>query len=51
MKGITVYCLTLDKEGGGYMKNIFGMRNYMIVDNALSLPVQLARALSQLSAR
>ena len=51
MKGITVFCLTLDKEGGGYMKNIFGMRHYMIVDNALSLPVQLARALLQISAR
>ena len=51
MKGITVYCLTLDKEGGRYMKNIFGMRNYMIVDNALALPAQLARALSQISAR
>jgi nitric oxide reductase activation protein len=51
MKGITVYCLTLDKDGGRYMKNIFGIRNYMIVDNALSLPAQLARALAQISAR
>lgn len=51
MKGITVFCLTLDKNGGAYMKNIFGMRNYMIVDNALSLPAQLSRALTQIAAR
>ena len=51
MKGITVFCLTLDKQGGGYMKKIFGLRNYMIVDNALSLPAQLARALTQIAAR
>ena len=51
MKGITVFCLTLDKEGGKYMKKIFGVRNYMIVDNALSLPAQLTRALTQIAAR
>jgi nitric oxide reductase activation protein len=51
MKGITVFCLTLDKQGDGYMKKVFGMRNYLIVDNALSLPAQLARALTQIAAR
>ncbi len=51
VKGVTVFCLTLDKEGGRYMKTIFGIRNYMIVDNALSLPAQLARALTQIAAR
>lgn len=51
LKGITVFCLTLDKKGGGYMKTIFGARNYLIVDNALSLPAQLARALAQVAAR
>ena len=50
-KGITVFCLTLDKEGGSYMKKIFGIRNYLIVDNALSLPAQLSRALTQIAAR
>jgi hypothetical protein len=33
------------------MKTIFGIRNYMIVDNALSLPAQLTRALTQIAAR
>ncbi len=51
VKGVTVFCLTLDKEGGRYMKTIFGIRNYMIVDNALSLPAQLARALTRIAAR
>lgn len=50
-KGITVFCLTLDKAGGSYMKKIFGDRNYLIVDNALSLPAQLSRALARIAAR
>lgn len=50
-KGITIFCLTLDKQGEVYMKKIFGLRNYLIVDNALSLPAQLARALTQIAAR
>jgi hypothetical protein len=33
------------------MKKIFGPRNYTIVDNALSLPVQLTRTLAQIAAR
>ncbi len=51
MKGITVFCLTLDKAGGRYMKKIFGDGNYLIVDNALSLPAQLSRALTRIAAR
>jgi nitric oxide reductase activation protein len=50
-KGITVFCLTLDKAGGSYMKKIFGDGNYLIVDNALSLPAQLSRALTRIAAR
>ena len=50
-KGITVFCLSLDKAAGSYMKKIFGARNYIIVDNALSLPLQLTRALAQIAAR
>jgi hypothetical protein len=33
------------------MKKIFGARNYTIVDNALSLPVQLTRTLAQIAGR
>jgi len=51
MKGVTVFGLTLDKAAGSYMKKIFGARNYTIVDNALSLPVQLTRTLAQIAAR
>jgi len=50
-KGVTVFCLSLDKAAGSYMKKIFGARNYIIVDNALSLPIQLTRALAQIAAR
>ena len=51
MKGVTVFGLTLDKAAGAYMKKIFGARNYTIVDNALSLPIQLTRTLAQIAAR
>lgn len=50
-RGITVFCLTLDKAGATYMKKIFGSGNYLIVDNALSLPAQLSRALTRIAAR
>ncbi len=49
-RGIKVFCLTVDREGESYMKKIFGYRNYMIVDNALSLPTQLARAITRMAA-
>jgi hypothetical protein len=51
MKGVTVFGLTLDKAAGSYMKKIFGARNFTIVDNALSLPVQLTRTLALVAAR
>ncbi len=50
-KGITVFCLTLDKGAGTYVKKIFGERNFLIVDKALTLPAQLARALTRVAAR
>mgnify|MGYP006276642275 FL=1 len=51
MKGITVFGVTLDKLAGSYMKKIFGPRNFAVVDNALSLPVQLTQILSRIAAR
>ncbi len=49
-KGVTVFCLTLDKAAGTYVKKIFGVRNFLIVDNAVTLPAQLARALTRIAA-
>lgn len=49
-KGVTVFCLTLDKAAGKYVKQIFGARNFLIVDNAVTLPAQLARALTRIAA-
>ncbi len=49
-KGVTVFCLTLDKAAGKYVKKIFGARNFLIVDNAVTLPGQLARALTRIAA-
>lgn len=49
--GVSVFCLTLDKSAGNYVKKIFGEHNYLIVDNALMLPAQLARTLTRIAAR
>ncbi len=49
-KGVTVFCLTLDKAAGKYVKKVFGARNFLIVDNAVTLPGQLARALTRMAA-
>lgn len=51
MKGITVFGVTLDKAAGPYMKKIFGGRNFAIVDNALSLPLQVTQILFRIAAR
>jgi hypothetical protein len=51
MKSITVFCLTLDPRADPYVKTIFGAQNYLIVDKAVTLPTQLAQALTRLAAR
>ncbi len=40
-KGILSYCLTLDPQADNYVKRIFGMNNYTIVDHVDRLPEQL----------
>ena len=51
IKGITVFCLTLDPLADPYVKTIFGAQNYLIVDKAVRLPAQLSEALARLAAR
>ena len=51
IKGITVFCLTLDPRADPYVKIIFGAQNYLIVDKAVTLPAQLSQALIRLAAR
>jgi len=40
-KGILSYCLTLDPNADNYVKRIFGVNNYTIIDNVDRLPEQL----------
>lgn len=50
-RGIGVFCLTLDKRADKYVRVIFGACNYLIVDDAVALPVQVTRAFAKISAR
>jgi hypothetical protein len=40
-QGIMSYCLTLDPNADSYVKRIFGMNNYTIIDNVQRLPEKL----------
>ena len=40
-KGIMSYCLTLDPDADDYVKRIFGMNHYTIVDHVERLPEKL----------
>ena len=40
-KGILSYCLTLDPQADNYVKRIFGMNNYTIIDHVDRLPEKL----------
>jgi len=50
-RDIDTFCLTLDKRADAYVRAIFGARNYLIVDDAVALPLQVARVLAKVSAR
>ncbi len=40
-RGVLSYCLTLDPNADSYVKRIFGMNNYTIIDNVEKLPEKL----------
>ncbi len=40
-RGILTYCLTLDADADAYVKHIFGMNNYTIIDHVDRLPEKL----------
>jgi nitric oxide reductase activation protein len=39
--GIFTYCMSLDPEADNYVSRIFGVRNYIVVDNIRRLPEKL----------
>ena len=51
VRGIDTFCLTLDKRADSYVRTIFGAWNFLIVDNAVSLPFQVSQALEKVAAR
>lgn len=50
-RGITVFCLTVDKKADTYVKAIFGVRNYLILEDAFALPAQVAHVVARAAAR
>jgi hypothetical protein len=49
-KGVLTYCLTLDRNADSYVKRIFGMNSYTIVDHVERLPEQLPMLFATLTA-
>lgn len=49
--GIDTFCITLDKSADNYVQTIFGAWNYLIIDNARSLPFQITQAIEKVAAR
>ena len=48
-KGILTYCLTLDENADTYVKRIFGLNNYTIVDHVGRLPEKLPALFTSLT--
>jgi nitric oxide reductase NorD protein len=40
--GVHVFCITIDKSAHDYLAHMFGRKNYIFVDNVLSLPAKMA---------
>jgi len=40
-QGVKTFCLSLDPHADEYVSNIFGQRNYLVLDNVLRLPEKL----------
>ncbi|MBK4738813.1 nitric oxide reductase activation protein NorD [Noviherbaspirillum pedocola] len=51
LRGIDAFCLTLDRRADRYVRRIFGDWNFLIIDNAVSLPHQLARSVERIIGR
>ena len=49
-KGVLSYCLTLDADADNYVKRIFGINNYTIIDNVQRLPEKLPVLFATLTA-
>ncbi|MGV6810995.1 MAG: VWA domain-containing protein [Brevirhabdus sp.] len=48
-KGVLTYCLTLDKNADSYVKRIFGLNNYTVIDRVERLPEELPTLFASLT--
>lgn len=48
-KGITAFCITIDKEAAGYLPYMYGEANYAIIDNVESLPLKMPQIYKRLA--
>src|SRR5690606_41977087 len=49
--GLTVFCVTVDRNGADYLPHFFGAKNCVVVQNATQLPRLLPRLYVQLTRR
>lgn len=48
-KGIAAFCITIDKEGAGYLPHMYGEANYTIIDNVEKLPLKIPQIYKRLA--
>jgi nitric oxide reductase NorD protein len=49
-EGVRPFCVTIDKEGQGYLPHLFGPAGYTILRNPAELPARLPKLYAQLTA-
>lgn len=49
--GITPFCVTIDREGGGYLPHLFGQSGFQVISDPEDLPARLPRLYAELSRR
>lgn len=47
--GLLPFCVTIDKEAGGYLPHLFGQTGYQVITDPEELPARLPRLYAQLS--
>lgn len=47
--GMTPFCVTVDREGGGYLPHLFGKSGFQIINDPDQLPIRLPKLYAELS--
>jgi Mg-chelatase subunit ChlD len=50
-RGISPFCLTIDREASGYLKRMYGDVQYLVLDDVADLPERLPRVYQRLTGR